>query len=112
MLLHHALIDLQQARRGSGSSTGSKDPSPRASLNKLNPWAGMDDKRKEVLDRKNRYELLTSRLVRLHWDPSHMARVKAEYKDKYQVPPEHDVEDFLKEGPFQEFCLRLLEGRR
>ena len=112
MLLHHALIDLRQRRRSSASSQNSRDPSPRSSVSKLNPFAGLAEKQREVQDRKNRYELLMSRLVRLHWDYSHMAKVKAEYEDKYKVYVEEDVEDYLKEGEFQKFCLRLLEGRR
>jgi hypothetical protein len=112
MLLHHALIDLKQRRRSSASSQGSREPSPRSSATKFIPFLGSGDKAKEAQDRKGRYELLASRLVRLHWDYPLMSKVKAEYEDKYGAIPEHDVEDYVKEGEFQEFCLRLLEGRR
>jgi len=110
MLLHHAVMDLKEGRRSSSSSQ-EKDPSPRASMSKINPFAGMNDKRNEILDRKNRYELLISRLVRLHWDYSHMMKVKEEYRDKYDAPVEHDIEDYVKKGEFQKFCLALLQGR-
>ncbi|KAI9662112.1 MAG: hypothetical protein M1831_002808 [Alyxoria varia] len=56
-----------------------------------------------------RYELLLSRLVRLHWDKVHLSRVKEEYKSKYQSSLERDVKDALR-GDFQRFCLRLCES--
>jgi hypothetical protein len=112
MLLQHALIDLRPRRRSSTSSSNSKEGSPRSSMSKFNPLVGLTDKQRDAQDRKGRYELLISRLVRLHWDQSHMMRVKAEYKEKYGVYVEDDVEDYVKEGEFQEFCLALLEPRR
>lgn len=53
-----------------------------------------------------RYELLMSRLVRLHWDRLHLARVKDEYRSKYGVSLERDIKDATK-GDFGEFCLKL-----
>ncbi len=55
-----------------------------------------------------RYELLMSRLIRLHWDRVHLARVKEEYKIKYRTDLERDVKDSTK-GEFSEFALRLCE---
>ncbi|KAI9720725.1 MAG: hypothetical protein M1828_005605 [Chrysothrix sp. TS-e1954] len=55
-----------------------------------------------------RYELLMSRLVRLHWDQKHLARVKEQYKEKYNVDLEREVKDATK-GDFGKFCCRLLE---
>lgn len=55
-----------------------------------------------------RYELLMSRLVRLHWDRAHLAKVKSEYKRKYGKSLEHDVERATK-GDFGKFCLGLCE---
>lgn len=55
-----------------------------------------------------RYELLISRLVRLHWDRPHLARVKRSFLEKYQVPLEKEIEEATK-GSFREFCLKLCE---
>jgi hypothetical protein len=112
MLLHHALIDLRQRRRSSSSSQNSKEGSPRSSMSKFNPLSGLSDKQREAQDRKNRYELLVSRLVRLHWDQSHLAKVKAEYKDKYEDYVEDDVDEYVEKGEFREFCLALLTPQK
>ena len=129
MLLHHALDDLRSLRdrreSGSGSGGEPRDASPRASASRLNPFSAesraerererereREEKReKERLkeDRKDRYELLISRLVRLHWDQNHLRKVKEEYREKYGTRVDHDVEDYLKPGEFQEFCLNILE---
>jgi hypothetical protein len=132
MLLHHAIMDLApsvsdaptKSRRDSSSSDTpsdsrhSKDPTPRSSVSKIrNPFTGSDpkvDSKKDpaaAKDRKYRYELLISRLVRLHWDKLHLRKVKDEYRGKYGVYVEDDVEDCVKQGEFMEFCLALLEGR-
>lgn len=55
-----------------------------------------------------RYELLISRLVRLHWDRLHLARVKREYEDRYETELEEDVEDATK-GDFREFMFELCQ---
>src|ERR1700760_2398912 len=107
MLLHHALIDLRQRRRSSSSSQNSKEGSPRSSMSKFNPLSGLTDKQREAQDRKNRYELLVSRLVRLHWDQSHLAKVKAEYRHKYDNYVEDDVDEFVEAGEVQGFCFAL-----
>ncbi|KAB8356619.1 hypothetical protein FH972_024197 [Carpinus fangiana] len=57
-----------------------------------------------------RYELLMSRLVRLHWDRLHLARVKDEYRSKYGVSLERDIKDATK-GDFGEYCLRVAVRR-
>ena len=125
MLLHHALLDLKprskDRRSSSGSSGGaSKEGSPRASLNKLNPFSAesresrerererLREKAADRDDRKDRHELLISRLVRYHWEKAHLRRVKDEYREKYGAYVEDDVEDWIKPGEFQEFCLEIL----
>lgn len=55
-----------------------------------------------------RYELLISRLVRLHWDKAHLLRVKKEYVEKYHVELQEDIEDATK-GDFREFLCELCE---
>ncbi|KAM0718065.1 hypothetical protein Q7P37_006397 [Cladosporium fusiforme] len=53
-----------------------------------------------------RYELLISRLVRLHWDRALLGRVKRAYRDKYGRPLEEDLEDATK-GDLREFVWEL-----
>lgn len=55
-----------------------------------------------------RYELLMSRLIRLHWDRMHLARVKREYKNKNGSDLERDIRSAAR-GDFREFCLRLCQ---
>ena len=62
-------------------------------------------------DDELRYELLISRLVRLHWDRLHLARVKREYKEKYGKYLEEDIEDATK-GDFREFMCELCQTER
>lgn len=88
MLLHHALTDLIEP---SSSSSSSKPSSSSAKH-----------------DRQQRYELLISRLVRLHWDRMHFQRVKMEYDEKYGRVVEEDIEEATK-GDFREFCLGLCQ---
>lgn len=82
MLLHHAIIDLAPPKDSSASTA----------------------------DRKDRYELLISRLVRLHWERLHFMRVKEDYRDKYGHYLEEDIEDFVKGEDFREFCLGVCES--
>jgi hypothetical protein len=127
MLLNHALTDLRALKeRRSSSSSQSKDASPRASTSRLNPFSAESraererererereekrEKERQKEDRKDRYELLISRLVRLHWDRNHLRKVKEEYREKYGAHVDEDVEDYVKPGEFQEFCLNLLEN--
>ena len=58
---------------------------------------------------KDRAELLISRLVRFHWEPKHLERVKLAYKQKYGSRLESDVEEGTK-GDFGDFCLALCNG--
>ena len=55
-----------------------------------------------------RYELLMSRLIRLHWDRLHLTKVKSEYRKKYGVEVKTDVKEATK-AEFGEFCVRLCE---
>ena len=55
---------------------------------------------------KDRTELLVSRLVRFHWEPRHLERVKSAYKQKYGSRLEHDIEEGTK-GDFGEFVRQL-----
>lgn len=93
MLLHHALMDLiepsSSAPRSSRENTSSSSKH----------------------ERQQRYELLISRLVRLHWDRLQLARVKAEYEEKYGRMVEEDIEEATK-GDFREFCIALCQTGR
>ena len=60
---------------------------------------------------KDRTELLISRLVRYHWEPKHLERVKVEYKRKYDRRLERDLEEGTA-GGFGEFVMGLLEQGR
>ncbi|KAF2420991.1 Annexin [Tothia fuscella] len=95
MLLHHAILDLAP------SAADDKGPSPRTSKNDV---ANGESKKKD------RYELLISRLVRLHWERLHFMRVKDEYREKYGKYLEEDIEDSIRASDFQEFCLIMCES--
>ncbi|KAL8728866.1 MAG: hypothetical protein Q9166_005106 [cf. Caloplaca sp. 2 TL-2023] len=58
---------------------------------------------------KDRTELLVSRLVRFHWEPKHLEKIKQEYRRKYGNKLEHDMHESSK-GDFGEFCLGLCAG--
>ena len=60
---------------------------------------------------KDRTELLVSRLVRFHWEPRHLEKIKVEYKRKYGTKLEHDIDEGTK-GEFGEFCVELCKGRK
>lgn len=92
MLLHHALIDLASSK---------DEMTPRSSRDTV----GGSSKS----DRKDRYELLISRLVRLHWERIPLIRVKEDYQEKYHHSLEDDVEYYVKGENFKEFCLGLCE---
>jgi len=98
MLLHHALMDLIEL-------PAPESHGPRSSSSRLP---------KETVskhERQQRYELLISRLVRLHWDRMHLMRVKAEYEEKYGKVVEEDLEEATK-GDFREFCIALCQTGR
>jgi hypothetical protein len=69
----------------------------------------IDDINSHNHDEELRYELLISRLIRVHWDHAHLVRVKREYADKYRKELEHDVEDATK-GDFREFMYGICKG--
>ena len=68
----------------------------------------IDDIVEKHTDVELRYELLMSRLIRLHWDRPHLAKVKAEYKSKYGSDLERDIKDATR-SDFKAFCLRMCE---
>ncbi|KAK4966395.1 hypothetical protein LTR42_011558 [Elasticomyces elasticus] len=57
-----------------------------------------------------RYELLMSRLVRVHWDKPHLERVKRAYAEKFRKQLKDDIEDATK-GDFREFMAELVEAK-
>jgi hypothetical protein len=96
MLLHHAITDLIEP-------ASSAENGPRGSSSRL-PASSKHE-------RQQRYELLISRLVRLHWDRMHLVRVKTEYEEKYGTLVEEDLEEATK-GDFREFCIALCQTGR
>ena len=54
----------------------------------------------------DRSDLLVSRLVRFHWEPRHMERIKIAYKQKYDTRLERAIEEGTK-GEFRNFCVAL-----
>ena len=97
MLLHHALMDLIEPDAPSSGAN------PRSSSSKLPKDSGTSKH-----ERQQRYELLISRLVRLHWDRLHLMRVKREYEEKYGRVVEEDIEEATK-GDFREFCIAICQ---
>lgn len=69
---------------------------------------------KDIADKNRdddlRYELLISRLVRMHWDKTHMTRVKREYYEKYRVTLEDAIEEATR-GDFREFMCELCDTK-
>ncbi|KIW72888.1 hypothetical protein PV04_01049 [Phialophora macrospora] len=59
----------------------------------------------ETAPGKERTELLISRLVRMHWEPKHLEKVKAVYREKYR----QSVEDAIKREVWS--GMRTQEGR-
>jgi hypothetical protein len=96
MLLHHALMDLIEPAFDNNG--------PRSSSSKVNSGPTKHE-------RQQRFELLISRLVRLHWDRMHLVRVKSEYEEKYGRVVEEDLEEATK-GDFREFCIALCQTGR
>jgi len=85
LLLHHAIVDVGDRSGGSGNNDH-----------------GTSGHAKDEL----RYELLISRLVRLHWDRGLLVKVKRAYSDKYGRPLEEDLEDATR-GDLREFVWEL-----
>ncbi|WEW57473.1 hypothetical protein PRK78_002940 [Emydomyces testavorans] len=65
---------------------------------------------------RDRAELLISRLVRMHWEPQHLERVKAEYKRRYgKYVEDHIVEEIINnntngKSDWAEFCIELVKS--
>ena len=57
-----------------------------------------------------RRELLTSRLVRFHWDRHHMAAVKLAYRERYGRDMQEAVRDGTT-GEWGQFCCELCISR-
>lgn len=71
----------------------------------------------EMSPGKDRAELLISRLVRLHWEPKHLEKVKAQYAQKYGIKVEdairRDIQAHMKteEGiAWTTFCIELIRS--
>jgi Annexin len=71
----------------------------------------------ETAPGKERAELLISRLVRLHWEPKHLEKVKQQYEARYRMPVEiaikREVMSQMKteEGrSWAEFCVELVRS--
>ena len=61
-------------------------------------------------DEEFRYELLISRLVRLHWDRAHLEKVKKEYASKQGRSIEVDIAEATR-GDFKAFLIGLCGPR-
>jgi len=68
----------------------------------------------ETAPGKERAELLISRLVRMHWEPKHMEKVKLQYEQRYKISVEHALRKEVyanmktEEGKqWSEFCIEL-----
>lgn len=68
----------------------------------------IEDIREKNKEAALRFELLMSRLVRFHWDRTHMIKVKSEYQKKNGKTLEEDLGKATK-GDFGRFCLGLCE---
>ncbi|EFW18430.1 hypothetical protein D8B26_005212 [Coccidioides posadasii str. Silveira] len=70
----------------------------------------------EVGTGRDRAELLISRLVRMHWEPHHLERAKAEYKRRYgKYVEDHIVREIINKNgngkcDWAEFCIELVKG--
>lgn len=65
---------------------------------------------------KERSELLISRLVRLHWEPRHLERVKSDFKRRYGQRLESAIEEEVMtssgESDWGEFCIELARSSK
>ncbi|EMC98029.1 hypothetical protein BAUCODRAFT_66419 [Baudoinia panamericana UAMH 10762] len=59
-------------------------------------------------DDELRYELLISRLIRVHWDKAHLERVKRTYYERFKTVLEDDIDDATV-SDFREFMVKLCE---
>ncbi|KLJ12444.1 hypothetical protein EMPG_12521 [Blastomyces silverae] len=64
---------------------------------------------------RERAELLISRLVRMHWEPNHLERVKSEYKRRYKESVEDAIDREVINGiqkDWTDFCIGLVKSSR
>lgn len=54
-----------------------------------------------------RRELLTSRLVRFHWDARHMEAVKRAYRSRYGIDLQEAVREATNSSEWGHFCYEL-----
>lgn len=71
----------------------------------------------ETAPGKERAELLISRLVRMHWEPRHLEKVKIEYEKRYrgsvEVAIRKEVVEVAKGDDAKqwgEFCIELAKS--
>ena len=71
----------------------------------------------ETAPGKERAELLISRLVRLHWEPKHLERVKLEFEKRYRIPVEVSIREEIvgvakgdDAKQWGEFCIELAKS--
>ena len=71
----------------------------------------------ETAPGRDRAELLISRLVRLHWEPKHLERVKRDYEKRYGHTVEREIDRMVigdKKGgdgaEWGEFCIELCKS--
>ena len=57
-----------------------------------------------------RFELLISRLVRVHWDRQHLERTKRAYEERFRTRLVDDLEDATK-GDFRELMVAIAESK-
>lgn len=75
---------------------------------------------RQTSQKEDRVTLLTSRLVRLHWEPSLLRKVKRKFSEKVRKDDKEDksLEDVLTEEmqymkgskDWKAFCLELVRG--
>lgn len=73
---------------------------------------------------RDRAELLMSRLVRMHWEPRHLERVKSEYRRRYRYSVEEAIEEEIihsdapvvgskiRGSEWADFCIGLLRSSK
>ncbi|TKA49332.1 hypothetical protein B0A49_12490 [Cryomyces minteri] len=107
LLLHHAIANIASSKSASHPSSHSSSSSSSPPSSRHPARSHPSSAEKDGL----RYELLVSRLVRLHWDRAHLSRVKQHYRDRYAASLDDDLAAATK-GDFGEFCLALCDVGR
>lgn len=71
----------------------------------------------ETAPGKERAELLISRLVRLHWEPKHLEKVKAQYAQRYGIRIDDAIRKTIQSNMKTEegmawtnFCIELVRS--